>query len=156
MVLEGSGVVLEKHHFQRWICRWSNEILRFSDSGGFGKGSVFIGLCYFFIDFGSLYCCETVRWIWWENQLCFNNSEVCIFWFLEISMKKWSQKHDFERWLLRPMSLHFDENPCRFSTILLLRFVKFFEETLSMVVLQAIEKVKKTLYVEQKVRFSRF
>jgi len=55
---------------------------------------------------------------------------------------------------LRPMSLHFDENPCRFSTILLLRFVKFFEETLSMVVLQAIEKVNKTLDVEQKVRFS--
>ena len=55
---------------------------------------------------------------------------------------------------MRPISLHFDENPDRFSTILLLRFVKFFEETLSMVVLQAIEKVKKTLDVEQKVRFS--
>ena len=55
---------------------------------------------------------------------------------------------------MRPISLHFDENPCRFSTILLLRFVKFFEETLSMVVLQAIEKVNKTLDVEQKVRFS--
>ena len=55
---------------------------------------------------------------------------------------------------MRPISLYFDENPRRFSTILLLRFVKFFEETLSMVVLQAIEKVNKTLEVEQKVRFS--
>ena len=52
------------------------------------------------------------------------------------------------------MSLHFDENPVRFSTILLLHFVKFLEETLSMVVLQAIEKVNKTLDVEQQVRFS--
>ena len=55
---------------------------------------------------------------------------------------------------MRPISVHFDENPCGFSTILLLRFVKFFEETLSMVVLQAIEKVNKTLDVMQTVRFS--
>ena len=52
---------------------------------------------------------------------------------------------------MRPISLHFDKNLFRFSTILLLRFVKFFEETLSMVVLQAIDKVNKTLDVEQKV-----
>jgi len=55
---------------------------------------------------------------------------------------------------LRPISVHFDPNPFRFLRILLLRFVKIFEETLSMVVLQAIEKVNKTLDVEQQVRFS--
>ena len=40
--------------FQRWICQWSNEILMFSDLGGFVRRSVVIALCYFFSVFRSL------------------------------------------------------------------------------------------------------
>ena len=51
------------------------------------------------------------------------------------------------------MSINFEGNPCRFSIVLLLRFVRFLKEKLNMMLLQESEKVIKTLDVEQKLRF---
>ena len=54
---------------------------------------------------------------------------------------------------MRPRSINFDGNPCRFSIVLLLRLVRFLKDKLNMMLLQENEKVNKTLDVEQKVRF---
>ena len=54
---------------------------------------------------------------------------------------------------MKPRSINFDGNPCRFLTILLLRFLRFFKEKLSMMLWQRSEKVNISRDVEQKVRF---
>ena len=53
-----------------------------------------------------------------------------------------------------PRSINFDGNPCRFSIVLLLRFVRLLKEQLKMMLLQESTKVTKTLDVEQKLRFT--
>ena len=53
------------------------------------------------------------------------------------------------------MSINFDGNPCRFLTILLLRFVRFLKEKLNMMLLQESEKVNISRDVEQKMKFVR-
>ena len=54
---------------------------------------------------------------------------------------------------MRPRSIHFDGNPCRFVIVLLLRLVRFLKDKLNMMLLQESEKVNKTLDVEQTLRF---
>ncbi len=54
---------------------------------------------------------------------------------------------------MRPRSINFDGNPSRFSTVLLLRIVRFLKEKLNMLLLQESETVNKTLDLEQKLRF---
>ena len=54
---------------------------------------------------------------------------------------------------MRPKSINFDDNPCFVEMVLLLRFVIVLTEHLNTVLLQEIEKVNKTLDVEQTIRF---
>ena len=55
--------------------------------------------------------------------------------------------------MLRPRSFNVEGPPCRFSIVVLLRFVRFLKEYVNMILLQEIEKVNKTVDVEQKLRF---
>ena len=51
------------------------------------------------------------------------------------------------------MSINFDFDPCRFSIVLLLRFVRYLKEQLDMMLLQEHENAIQTLDVEQQMRF---
>ena len=51
------------------------------------------------------------------------------------------------------MSINVEDNPCRFSIVLLLRSVRCLKEQLNMMLLQEREQVKKTLDAKPKLRF---
>ena len=55
---------------------------------------------------------------------------------------------------MRPRSINFVGNPCRFSIVELLCFVSCWEEQLNMMLLQEGEKVIKTVDIEQQMRFA--
>ena len=55
---------------------------------------------------------------------------------------------------MRPRSIKFGGNPCRFSIVLLLRFVRFLSELRNVMLLQESEKVNQAQDVEQQLRFT--
>ena len=62
-----------------WICTRYNEILIFFILGGFLTASMDGEPCYCFCSFFNHSFCEPVRWIYYKNQLIFNNSEISVF-----------------------------------------------------------------------------
>ena len=88
----------------------------------------------------NVYFCEAVTLICYEKHAFLNTSAF----HENMVLETWIRELDFESW-----SIILDCNPCHFSIISLLHFVKFLKEQMNMMLLQESGNLNKTLEVEQ-------
>ena len=98
-----------------WTYQLSNDILMFSVWGRFVKRSAVMGVLHLLSLFEAYICSKH----WGEHFTKTMSFKTIPMWHLQTSINKWCQTRDFEKWIVRPRSMHVDRNRNRVSLILL-------------------------------------